>query len=116
MIDYTLILTTKYKSTKWSFDGYKYEGLEWYGDDPKPTKEELDSQWDEVLSIKKKQDCKTQAKALLLESDWSETPSAQMDLANGGSWIVYRRELRQLFVNPIENPTWPTKPEAKWKV
>ena len=90
--------------------------LIWQDQTPAPTQEQI-KLWElSYQSDIAKNQCKTQAKALLLESDWSETPSAQMDLANGGSWIVYRRELRQLFVNPIENPTWPTKPEAKWKV
>lgn len=116
MINYSLILITKYPNIQWTLNGNEYEGLTWYGESPKPTKEELDSQWDEVVSLKKKEQCKSQAKALLLESDWSETPSAQMDLQNGGSWVLYRRELRKLLVSPVEAPVFPTKPQAVWKV
>ena len=116
MIDYTLILTTKYKGTKWSFDGYKYEGLEWYGDDPKPTKEELDSQWEEVLSTAKKNNCKSQAKQLLFDSDWSEIPSVIEQLENPNEWKEYRINIRKFIIVPIENPVFPDKPETTWKV
>lgn len=115
MIDYTLILTTKYKGTKWSFNGYKYEGLEWYDNNPKPTKEELDNQWEEVLSIIKKQDCKTQAKQLLSDSDWSEIPSVIEQLENANEWKSYRIEIRKFIINPIENPIFPNKPQTVWK-
>ena len=115
MIDYTLILTTKYKSTKWSFDGYKYEGLDWYDNDPKPTKEELDFQWEEVLSITKKEQCKSQAQTLLNESDWSDLYSVRQKLENINEWDSYRDIIRDLRINPIENPTFPDKPQTIWK-
>ena len=116
MIDYTLILTTKYKSAKWSFDGYKYEGLEWYDSSPKPTKEELDSQWEEVLSIKKREECKIQARQLLADSDWSETLSVIEQLENASEWKAYRMEVRKFVITPVKNPEFPSKPQTKWKV
>ena len=115
MIDYTLILTTKYKGTKWSFDGYKYEGLEWYGDDPKPTKEELDSQWEEVLIIIKKEQCKSDAKQLIAKYDFAVLPDRSKDIENINEIISYRDSLLLLIKNPIENPEFPTPPEVIWK-
>jgi hypothetical protein len=45
MIDYCLILVKNYAGKKWALIGDSYDGLEWTDDSPKPTKEELDSQW-----------------------------------------------------------------------
>ena len=45
MIDYTLILSKNYAGKKWILNGDSYDGLNWLDELPKPTKEELDSQW-----------------------------------------------------------------------
>lgn len=116
MIDYSLILTINYKGKVWSLNGDSYEGLNWQSDSQKPTKEELDAQWEEVLSIQTKNKCKTQAKQLLLESDWSELPSVIEQLKNADEWKSYRMEIRKFIIAPIENPVFPNKPEIKWKV
>jgi hypothetical protein len=50
MIDYTTILRINYAGKKWLLHGDEYEGLEWLDDSPKPTKEELDSLWEETLT------------------------------------------------------------------
>ena len=48
MIDYTLILTSKYAGSEWSMSGDAYSGLNWLSDTPKPTQEELDALWPQV--------------------------------------------------------------------
>ena len=48
MIDYTLILSKNYSGKKWILNGDSYEGLNWLDELPKPTKEELDSQWSAI--------------------------------------------------------------------
>ena len=48
MIDYTQILSISYGGSQWSLTGDSYDGLTWYSNTPKPTKEELDAQWDAV--------------------------------------------------------------------
>ena len=45
MINYTLILSRKYEDAHCILNGNDYEGLVWLGNDPKPTKEELDNLW-----------------------------------------------------------------------
>jgi hypothetical protein len=49
MIDYTLILSTNYADSEWTLDGDDYQGLTWLSETKKPTKNELDSQWQNVL-------------------------------------------------------------------
>lgn len=48
MIDYTQILSTRYKDAEWTLNGDDYEGLTWLSDSPKPTKKTLDDLWAEV--------------------------------------------------------------------
>ena len=48
MIDYTLILSTNYVGKKWMLNGDSYDGLNWLDESIKPTKEELDSQWEAI--------------------------------------------------------------------
>lgn len=115
MMDYTLILRVKYPNTKWTFNGDEYDGLTWIDESPKPTKEELESQWNEVLSIKKKEQCKNQAKQLLSDSDWSTLPDVQSQLLNYQDFVNYRSQLRNLVINPVDNPVFPSEPEARWK-
>jgi len=115
MINYSLILESNYSKKSCSLIGNSYEGLNWYDESPKPTKEELDSQWEDVLSIQKKLLCKSKAKQLLVQSDWSETPSVIDQLENANEWKQYRINIRKYIINPTENPTFPNKPETKWK-
>jgi hypothetical protein len=49
MIDYTLILRTRYQA-EWTLNGDDYDSLDWLSDTPKPTKKELDDQWESVLA------------------------------------------------------------------
>lgn len=63
--------------------------------------------------------CKTQAKQFLQETDWSEIPSVSdvlsvPHLLNTAEFIEYRIMIRNYVVNPIVDPTWPTKPIAQW--
>lgn len=48
MIDYAKILTKNYIDKQWSISGNSYDGLTWLDESPKPTKEELDSQWNAI--------------------------------------------------------------------
>ena len=68
MIDYTLILRTKYKSSEWTLNGDDYKGLTWLSDTPKPTKSTLDGLWQEVQDATANEaKAKANAKAELLE-------------------------------------------------
>ena len=115
MINYTKILEIKYLGSQWSLDGDSYEGLNWLDESLKPTKEELDSQWEEVLSITKKDNCKQKAQTLLNESDWTDLYSVRQKLENVTEWDSYREIIRELRINPIENPAFPDKPKTIWK-
>jgi hypothetical protein len=117
MIDYTLILDKKYKDCIWGLNNNNPNELIWNETNSisKPTKEKLDSKWEEVLIEIQQDKCKTQAQILLNESDWSDLYSVRNKLENINEWDSYRELIRELRINPIENPTFPDKPKTIWK-
>ena len=62
----------------------------------------------------------TKAKALLLDSDWSDLPSVrntaiEPHLTNGAAFDTYRAGLRAIVVNkPAVVEVWPVRPDAVW--
>ena len=67
MINYSQILTEKYKDSEWTLNGDDYEGLTWLSDTPKPTKKKLDDLWSEVqIEIENAKSQKIAAKEALL--------------------------------------------------
>ena len=67
----------------------------------------------QAVTIQAQKDaCKAQAKALLAASDWSVLPD--VGLTNKSDFIAYRSALRNLALNPVENPTFPTEPTPVW--
>lgn len=112
MINYSLILETKYINDLWSINNNSYEELIWYSKTKKPTKSELDLQWNEVLEITKKQDCKNTAKQKIENCDWSVLPDVK--ISNKSEFENYRAILRNYILNPVENPTFPEEPNPIW--
>ena len=47
-MDIAIVLTRKFKDSFWEINGNNYSGLTWLSDTPKPTLEELQSQWEAV--------------------------------------------------------------------
>lgn len=56
--------------------------------------------------------CKEQAKQLLAASDWSVL--SDVGLQNAADFVAYRSALRNLVINPVENPVFPTEPNPVW--
>jgi hypothetical protein len=68
MIDYATILSVRYEGSEWTINGDDYEGLTWLSDSAKPTKADLDKQWESVKAeLEAKAEAKATAKAALLE-------------------------------------------------
>ena len=67
-MDLTLILAKRFPNQEWNLIGDDYEGLEWLSETPKPTKQQLTSQWNSVLAeIKAEAKAKETAKAAILD-------------------------------------------------
>jgi hypothetical protein len=120
MIDYSLILTVNYLGTQWSITDEDYSTLQWYGDTPKPTQAELDALWPATQEAQAKSACKQQAVSLLQETDWTTIPDVANPsdsnpyLTNQREFMTWRSEIRQLAVNPVATPVWPTQPTPQW--
>lgn len=66
----------------------------------------------------KKDDCKLQAEAFLQQTDWSVLPDVtvgSVKLANQQAFVAYRNQLRELAVNPVVDPVFPTEPQPVWE-
>lgn len=120
MIDYSKILINNYPNTSWNLSGDFYDGLIWLSDTPKPTQEELDALWPSTQEEMAMQDCKTKAKELLYETDWSTIPDVANPavsnpyLINASEFAAYRSQVRALAVNPVADPVWPVMPTEQW--
>lgn len=86
---------------------YTYDKLECYDND-KPSKSILDKA---IVNIKK-QNCKDQAKQLIASSDWSVLPD--VNISNKSEFENYRTQLRNLIINPVEDPIFPKEPNPIW--
>jgi hypothetical protein len=64
------------------------------------------------LSEFKKQNCKDQAKQLIANSDWSVLPDVKIN--NKLEFENYRTQLRNLIINPVEDPIFPVEPNPIW--
>lgn len=95
--------------------GTDWNGIEWKDSRPQPTKEAWEAEKSRLIAYQPKQDCKNKAKQLLSDSDWSTLPDVQTQLSNYQDFVTYRSELRYLVINPVENPVFPSEPEARWK-
>jgi hypothetical protein len=65
-----------------------------------------------VTAQAQKDSCKEKAKSLLAQTDWAVLPD--VGLKNSADFVTYRATLRNLALNPVENPTFPTEPKAVW--
>ena len=64
--------------------------------------------------------CKQTAVDLLNSTNWTTIPDVANPsdsnpyLINQREFMTWRSEIRQLAVNPVENPVWPTQPTPQW--
>ena len=66
----------------------------------------------EKLSKIKKENCKSKAKELIANSDWSVLPD--VNITNKLEFESYRSQLRNLIINPVEDPIFPVEPNPIW--
>jgi len=66
-----------------------------------------------VTAQAQKDACKAQAKELLAQTDWAILTDVPLD--NKAEFKSYRETLRNLVLNPVENPEFPTEPTPSWK-
>ena len=66
------------------------------------------------LSEIKKNKCKSDAKQLIEKTDWSILPDVKIE--NKSEFELYRKQIRELIINPVEDPKFPLEPNPIWSV
>ena len=64
------------------------------------------------LSQFKKEQCKSESKKRIANCDWSVLPD--VNISNKSEFENYRSQLRNLILNPVENPIFPEEPQPIW--
>jgi hypothetical protein len=64
------------------------------------------------LSQFKKEQCKSESKKRIANSDWSVLPD--VNISNKSEFENYRSQLRNLILNPVEDPIFPEEPNPIW--
>ena len=64
------------------------------------------------LSEFKKNNCKEESKKRIANCDWSVLPD--VNIINKSEFESYRSQLRNLILNPVENPIFPVEPNPIW--
>ena len=64
------------------------------------------------LSEFKKNNCKEESKKRIANSDWSVLPD--VNITNKSDFENYRSQLRNLILNPVEDPIFPEEPQPIW--
>ena len=64
------------------------------------------------LSEFKKNNCKEESKKRIANSDWSVLPD--VNITNKSEFENYRSQLRNLIINPVEDPNFPIEPNPIW--
>ena len=116
--DIVEVLHEYYKGCAFSMRGNDYSTIKWNDRNtiPKPSLEEIQSKWDDVIVLKiKLKDIRKERDELLTKTDKYALPDwPHASLAKQREWIDYRQALRDLPSNTEDpaNPVWPTIPTA----
>ena len=94
------ILSKKFPESRWRINGDNYNGLDWLSDDKKPTKEDLESHWEEVQKEAELQQVETNRRnAYRNESDplylkWQRGEATEQE------WLDKIEEIKERFPKP----------------
>ena len=60
---------------------------------------------------------KNEALGLIVQTDYTQLPDVAIRLTDSSrdAFIAYRAAVREIFINPMVDPVWPTKPTVEWK-
>jgi len=113
MITIAQALVSLTPTAVWSLDGDAYAGLtRMVSSVAKPSEAAINAEIARLEADAPFAACKAEAKKLIAASDWSVLPD--VTISNGAEFEDYRAELRELIINPVANPTFPTEPEPVW--
>jgi hypothetical protein len=60
---------------------------------------------------------KNEALGLIVVTDYTQLPDVSTRLTDSSreAFVAYREAVREIFINPMLDPVWPTKPSVEWK-
>jgi|SaaInlLV_10m_DNA_1039704.scaffolds.fasta_scaffold10659_3 hypothetical protein len=93
---------------------YTYEDIEFPGGYTKPTKEEFEAKFQEIIREYSFKELRKERNRRLVEVDWVFSTDYQIEDTLYKEWLAYRRALRDLpsVTEDPANPVWPEKPET----
>ena len=100
-MDYSKIMVKYYSCISWSC-GETYDSLMWNDMSEKPSKEHLESSWNDLL----KDEMREERNQLLKDCDFTALP----DYPNREAWLYYRQQLRDFPTVWSVGVPFPTKP------
>jgi hypothetical protein len=115
MIDISITLYNKnylYGGSVTANTEESYNNINWLDSRNKPSWDELNLEWNSIYNKIKKDNCETKAKQLIANCDWSVL--SDVNLQNKLEFENYRSILRNLILNPIEDPIFPIEPTPIW--
>jgi hypothetical protein len=107
-----LVSNARYKQPILEETKEYYNSLEWLDERKKPTWDDIYLAWINETRIESLNNCKSKAKELIFNCDWSVLPDVK--IYNRSEFESYRAILRDYILNPVENPDFPTEPVPKW--
>jgi hypothetical protein len=111
-MEYQLIDIIRYYIKDAILAVYGNEEILWQDSRPKPKQEQIDAWKISYPHDIAKDNCKSKAKDLIFNCDWSVLPD--VNIYNRSEFESYRAILRDYILNPVENPDFPTEPVPKW--
>ena len=100
-------------NAQWVLYDEDYARLNWLDEtQSKPTEDEVNAEIARQEQQAPLDACKEQAKTLISATDWAVLPD--VGLSNVSDFTAYRATLRQLILNPVADPVWPTEPTPVW--
>jgi len=100
-------------NAQWSMSNENYSTLNWLDTvQSKPTEQEVNDEIARLTVAEPLSVCKAKAKELISASDWSVLPD--VNISNRAEFEEYRSALRELIINPVVNPGFPTEPDPVW--
>ena len=92
-----------------------YADLLWEDERLKPTESAWRAEKARLKMVDMLNECKTEAKKRIAEYDWVMDDTTTPKLSNKSEFYTYRSALRELILNPVENPVWPEIPQEVWE-
>lgn len=100
-------------TAQWTIADNNYDTIIWHSPEiPKPSKAAVEAKVAEMEAQAPLKATKDEAKKRIAASDWSVL--SDVGLANQADFVAYRAALRNLIINPVANPSWPTEPQPVW--